>query len=85
VFHVLIWGGLELCLGGLSPPKAPRGDGTGRNWRITCLAFFWEGYSPSRLTFPAPKYCVFSSFKWFLMAAILQICVFNLDEKVYFV
>jgi len=22
-------GGLELCLGGLSPPKAPRGDGTG--------------------------------------------------------
>ena len=23
VFHVLIWGGLELCLGRLSPPNAP--------------------------------------------------------------
>jgi len=29
VFHVPIWGGLELCLGGLSPPKPPRSDGTG--------------------------------------------------------
>jgi len=23
VFHISIWGGLELCLGGLSPPKPP--------------------------------------------------------------
>jgi len=29
VFHISIWGDLELCLGGLSPPKSPRGDGTG--------------------------------------------------------
>ena len=28
MFHISIWGGLELCLGGLSPPKPPRGDGT---------------------------------------------------------
>jgi len=28
VFHVSIWGGLELCLEGLSPPKPPLGDGT---------------------------------------------------------
>ena len=28
VFHVSIWGGLELCLGGLSPQKHPRGNGT---------------------------------------------------------
>jgi len=28
VFHVSIWGGLELCLGGLGPPKPPHGDGT---------------------------------------------------------
>jgi len=28
VFHVSIWGGLELCLGGAKPTKAPRGDGT---------------------------------------------------------
>jgi len=28
-FHMSIWGGLALCLGGLSPPKPPpRGDGT---------------------------------------------------------
>jgi len=26
MFHILIWGGLELCLGGLSPPKPPRDD-----------------------------------------------------------
>jgi len=32
VFHVLIWGGLELCLGA-KPPKAPRGDGTGQHYR----------------------------------------------------
>jgi len=30
VFHVSIWGGLELCFGGPSPPKPPRGDGTAR-------------------------------------------------------
>jgi len=23
VFHISIWGELELCLGGLSPPKPP--------------------------------------------------------------
>jgi len=23
VFHISIWGGLVLCLGGLSPPKPP--------------------------------------------------------------
>jgi len=28
VFHISIWGGLELCSGGLSQPKPPRGDGT---------------------------------------------------------
>jgi len=28
VLHISIWGGLKLCLGGLSPPKPPRGDGT---------------------------------------------------------
>jgi len=28
VFHISIWGGLVLCLGGLSPQKPPRGDGT---------------------------------------------------------
>ena len=31
MFHVSIWGGLELCLWGLSPQKPPCGDGTGRN------------------------------------------------------
>jgi len=31
VFHVLIWGSLELFLGGLSPQNPPRGDGTGLN------------------------------------------------------
>jgi len=30
VFLISIWGVLELCLGGLSPPKPPRGDGTGQ-------------------------------------------------------
>jgi len=29
VFHVSIWGGLELRLGGLSPQNPPRGDVTG--------------------------------------------------------
>jgi len=29
VFHISIWGGLKLCLVGLSPQKPPRGDGTG--------------------------------------------------------
>jgi len=28
VFHISIWWGLELCLGGAKPTKAPRGDGT---------------------------------------------------------
>jgi len=28
VFHITIWGDLELCLGGLSPPKLSNGDGT---------------------------------------------------------
>jgi len=31
VFHVSIWGVLKLSLGGLSPLKSPRGDGTDRN------------------------------------------------------
>jgi len=29
VFHISVWGGLDLCLAGLSPPKPPRGDWTG--------------------------------------------------------
>jgi len=34
VFHILIWGVLELCLGEVSPPKPPRGDGTGhKHWQ----------------------------------------------------
>ena len=37
VFHISIWGGLELCLGGLSPPKPPRGDGTASNPRGSIL------------------------------------------------
>jgi len=28
MFHISIWGDLELCLGGLSQPKPPCGDGT---------------------------------------------------------
>jgi len=28
MFHILIWGDLRLCLGRLSRPKPPRGDGT---------------------------------------------------------
>jgi len=28
VFHVTIWGGLELCLGGAKPQKPSRSDGT---------------------------------------------------------
>jgi len=28
VFHVSVWGVLELCLVGVSPRKPPRGDGT---------------------------------------------------------
>jgi len=28
VYRVSICGGLELCVGGLSPPKLPRGDGS---------------------------------------------------------
>jgi len=35
VFHASIWGGLELSLGGLSPPKLPHGDGTGQGGAIT--------------------------------------------------
>jgi len=31
VFNVSIFGGLEVCLGGISLQKAPRGDGTGIN------------------------------------------------------
>ena len=27
--HILIWGDLKLCLGRISSPKPPRGDGTG--------------------------------------------------------
>jgi len=27
VFGILIWRGLKFCLGGLSPPKPPDGDG----------------------------------------------------------
>ena len=34
VFHVSIWEGLELCLGGLSPQKPPRGDGTGGDGHV---------------------------------------------------
>jgi len=42
VFHISIWWGLELCLGGAKPTKAPRGDGTAykpnktfrKRWRI---------------------------------------------------
>jgi len=29
VFHISLFGDLELCLGGLSSSKPPRGDGTG--------------------------------------------------------
>ena len=29
MFHISIWGDLELCLGGLSPPRPLCGDGTG--------------------------------------------------------
>jgi len=29
LFHVSIWGGLQLCLGWLRPQKPSRGDGTG--------------------------------------------------------
>jgi len=28
VLHISIWWGLELCFGGQSPPKPPRGVGT---------------------------------------------------------
>jgi len=28
VFQISIWGGLELCLGEVSPPMPPRGNGT---------------------------------------------------------
>ena len=34
MFHISILGGLELCLGGLSPPKPPRGDETGRQYSL---------------------------------------------------
>jgi len=34
VLYNSIWGGLELCLGGLSPQKPPRGDGTAPNRNI---------------------------------------------------
>jgi len=27
MFHILIWGGLELCLGELSPPETPVATG----------------------------------------------------------
>jgi len=37
VLHVSIWGGLQLCLGGLSLPKPPRGDGTACASRVACL------------------------------------------------
>jgi len=33
VFHISIWGGLELCLGA-KPTKAPRGDGTALKCRL---------------------------------------------------
>jgi len=38
VFHISIWGGLELCFGGLSPPKPRRGDGTESNARRKCFS-----------------------------------------------
>ena len=45
VFHVSNWGGLELCLGGLSPQKPPRGDGTGVNCKfITVWQWFSTGF-----------------------------------------
>ena len=31
-FHVSIWGGLEHCLGALSPRNYPCGEGSGRMW-----------------------------------------------------
>ena len=45
VFHISIWGSLELCLGGLSPTKPSHGDGTEifvnavRIWLISCASF----------------------------------------------
>jgi len=37
LFHISIWGGLELCFGGAKPTKAPRGDGT--VWQNFSLVF----------------------------------------------
>jgi len=59
VFPVSIWGGLELCLGGISPPKPPHGEGTEAKVDIWVASLFLCN---------ANEYCwrfwgIFSSFK----------------------
>jgi len=45
VLYILIWGGLELCFGGLSPPKPPRGDWTvWKNFSLLSNAIDSEKY-----------------------------------------
>jgi len=56
VFHVSIWGGLELCLGGAKSTTAPRGDRTGEiastvafrclQWSTTLVHIFNDIHKP---------------------------------------
>jgi len=39
VFHISIWGGVEVCLEVLSLPKNPCGDGIVQKWRFIYTDF----------------------------------------------
>jgi len=57
VFHILIWGSLELCFVG-KPSKAPRVGGTGSNSGRATECFPWatKCQDPKINTLPAPKW-----------------------------
>ena len=57
VFQISIWGGLKLCLGGLSPPKLPRGDGTACHLRPVDYLKFSLRKNESRVI-------VFQKYEW---------------------
>ena len=57
VFQISIWGGLKLCLGGLSPPKLPRGDGTAYHLRPVDYLKFSLRKNESRVI-------VFQKYEW---------------------
>jgi len=62
VFHVSIWGGFELCFGGISPPKPPVATGLGHGpdncpfqfWTLRSMATL-ESYGPAHRLHPTAR------------------------------